>query len=74
MPPEVRRRVFEPFFTTRRSRGGTGLGLHIVHNIVTGRLGGRIAVASEMGRGATFRVVIPRVAPYDDLELPTVGS
>jgi signal transduction histidine kinase len=74
MPPEVRRRVFEPFFTTRRSQGGTGLGLHIVHNIVTGRLGGRIAVASEMGRGATFRVVIPRVAPYDDLELPTVGS
>jgi len=65
MPAEVRRRAFEPFFTTRRSQGGTGLGLHIVHNIVTGRLGGRISVSSEPGSGTTFRVVIPRVAPHE---------
>jgi signal transduction histidine kinase len=67
MAPDVRRRAFEPFFTTRRSQGGTGLGLHIVHNIVTGRLGGRISVTSEPGRGTSFRVVIPRVAPHEDL-------
>ncbi|MEA2832610.1 MAG: hypothetical protein QOG66_812 [Methylobacteriaceae bacterium] len=68
MAPDVRRRAFEPFFTTRRSQGGTGLGLHIVHNIVTGRLGGRISVTSESGHGASFRVVIPRVAPHEDLD------
>jgi signal transduction histidine kinase len=67
MAPDVRRRAFEPFFTTRRSQGGTGLGLHIVHNIVTGRLGGRISVTSEPGHGTSFRVVIPRVAPHEDL-------
>jgi signal transduction histidine kinase len=67
MAAEVRRRVFEPFFTTRRRQGGTGLGLHIVHNIVTGRLGGRISVASEPGQGTTFRVVIPRVAPHEEV-------
>jgi signal transduction histidine kinase len=66
MPAEVRRRAFEPFFTTRRGQGGTGLGLHIVHNIVTGRLGGRISVSSELDGGTTFRVLIPRVAPHEN--------
>lgn len=74
MPPDVRRRAFEPFFTTRRGQGGTGLGLHIVHNIVTGRLGGRISVSSEPGRGTTFRVLIPCVAPHDDTAPAIVGS
>ncbi|MBV8849456.1 MAG: HAMP domain-containing histidine kinase [Methylobacteriaceae bacterium] len=74
MPADVRRRVFEPFFTTRRSQGGTGLGLHIVHNIVTGRLGGRISVASEPGQGTTFRVVIPRVAPHEDAAAIVLGT
>ena len=74
MPPDVRRRAFEPFFTTRRGQGGTGLGLHIVHNIVTGRLGGRISVSSEPGRGTTFRVLIPCVAPHDDTAPTIVGS
>ncbi len=41
MSLDVRRRAFDPFFTTRRDQGGTGLGLHIVYNIVTNRLGGR---------------------------------
>ena len=74
MPPDVRRRAFEPFFTTRRGQGGTGLGLHIVHNIVTGRLGGRISVSSEPGRGTTFRVLIPCVAPHDDTAPAIVES
>jgi signal transduction histidine kinase len=74
MPPDVRRRAFEPFFTTRRGQGGTGLGLHIVHNIVTGRLGGRISVSSEPGRGTTFRVLIPCVAPHDESAPAIVGS
>lgn len=63
MSEEVERRAFEPFFTTRRGEGGTGLGLHIVHNLVVRQLGGRISLTSEIGRGTSFRVVLPLVAP-----------
>ncbi|WP_404326305.1 sensor histidine kinase [Aerophototrophica crusticola] len=56
-------RVFEPFFTTRRGTGGTGLGLHIVYNIVTKTLGGRIEVASRLGHGTRFTLTLPLVAP-----------
>lgn len=66
MPDNVQRRAFEPFFTTRRNQGGTGLGLHIVYNIVTRRLGGRIVLASAPGRGTTFRITLPLVAPRDE--------
>ena len=48
---DVRRQAFNPFFTTRRDHGCTGLGLHIVHNIVTNRLGGRLSLDSEPGEG-----------------------
>ena len=60
IPPEARDRVFEPFFTTRRNSGGTGLGLHIIHNLVTGRLGGSIGLQSEVGRGVRFTLRFPR--------------
>ena len=66
MSAEVQHRAFEPFFTTRRNRGGTGLGLHIVYNIVTQRLGGRLRLESEMGRGSTFRIRLPLIAPKDE--------
>jgi PAS domain S-box-containing protein len=59
----VRRKAFDPFFTTRRDRGGTGLGLHIVHSIVTNCLGGRVNLDSEPGEGTTIQLVLPRVAP-----------
>jgi signal transduction histidine kinase len=62
---EVRRQVFDPFFTTRRDQGSTGLGLHIVHNIVTNRLGGRINLESKPGSGTKFRIVVPREAPLE---------
>lgn len=68
MSPEVRRQVFDPFFTTRRDQGSTGLGLHIVHNIVTNRLGGRIQLETKPGAGTKIRIVIPREGP---LELAT---
>ncbi|MBT9505901.1 PAS domain S-box protein [Rhodoferax sp.] len=56
-------RVFEPFFTTRLGQGGSGLGLHIVHNIVTGLLGGHIDASSRAGEGATFSLRLPMIAP-----------
>lgn len=55
--------IFDPFFTTKRGHGGTGLGLHIVYNIVTQRLGGDIQVASQPGAGTRFTIRIPAVAP-----------
>jgi PAS domain S-box-containing protein len=58
-------RIFDPFFTTRLGQGGSGLGLNIVHNIVTGPLGGSIEVNSELGRGTRFCVTLPLVAPKD---------
>ena len=56
-------RVFEPFFTTQRGQGSTGLGLHIVFNLVHARLGGEIEVASILGAGTRFTVIFPCVAP-----------
>lgn len=53
-------RIFDPFFTTRRDAGGTGLGLHLVYNLVTQRLGGRIDVDSRVGQGTRFIVAFPR--------------
>lgn len=55
--------LFEPFFTTRRGRGGTGLGLNIAHNQVTVRLGGSISVDSTPGQGCRFLLRLPRQAP-----------
>jgi signal transduction histidine kinase len=71
MDEETKRRAFEPFFTTRRNHGGTGLGLHIVFNLVTRRLGGRLLLESEPGKGTTFRIRLPLSAPDDDFaEIP----
>ncbi len=65
MSPDVRRRAFDPFFTTRRDQGGTGLGLHIVYSIVTNRLGGRINLSSAPGEGTRIQIILPRVAPME---------
>lgn len=52
-------RIFDPFFTTRRGSGGTGLGLHIVHNLVRGPLGGTLTADSREGDGTTITVTFP---------------
>ncbi|MGC2855614.1 AAA family ATPase [Novispirillum sp. DQ9] len=64
IPAEHRDRIFDPFFTTRRGQGGSGLGLHIVFNLVTAVLGGTVALDPPgPGGGTVFRIRFPRVAP-----------
>ncbi|OOF00043.1 sensor histidine kinase [Salinivibrio sp. IB643] len=63
MTPEVQKRIFDPFYTTRLGQGGSGLGLHITFNLVTGLLGGRIEVKSEPDKGSRFTITIPSTAP-----------
>ncbi len=59
IPPQHLSKIFEPFFTTARNFGGTGLGLHIVYNLVTQKLKGTIDVQSEVGVGTLFVVRFP---------------
>jgi signal transduction histidine kinase len=62
--PALHGRVFEPFFTTRRMLGGSGLGLYIVNRIVTRQLDGTIALEGDAGHGACFVMQFPRVARH----------
>jgi two-component system cell cycle sensor histidine kinase/response regulator CckA len=57
--PELMDRIFDPFFTTRRAQGGSGLGLATAHGIIR-QSGGFLTVESEVGRGTTFRIHLPR--------------
>ena len=59
MTEEVLARIFDPFFTTRRGSGGTGLGLHLTHQLAVDILGAELQVSSTPGRGTLFRVRLP---------------
>lgn len=63
MDEAILNRVFEPFFTTRLGSGGTGLGMHLIHNIITNILGGKVQVWSQPGEGTRVIVDIPLNAP-----------
>ena len=63
IPEENLGQVFEPFFTTRRAQGGTGLGLNIAYNIMVSRFGGGLRVQSALGSGTSFILRFPRVSP-----------
>lgn len=63
MSADVRHKAFDPFFTTRRDQGCTGLGLHTVHTIVTNCLGGQVSLDSEPDEGTIIRITLPRVVP-----------
>jgi two-component system, NtrC family, sensor kinase len=64
IPPEVRERMFNPFFTTKPAGEGTGLGLSISHDIVVKQHAGTIEVESRTGEFTEFRIVLPRTAAF----------
>jgi signal transduction histidine kinase len=72
MTPEVRAKLFQPFFTTKPAGEGTGMGLAVVHGIVAAHQG-RIRVDSVPGQGSIFTVHLPRVPPLE-LGLPAPGT
>jgi signal transduction histidine kinase/ligand-binding sensor domain-containing protein len=61
MEESVRDRVFEPFFTTKRGQGGSGLGMHIVYNVVTQLMRGEISCESTPGKGVRFTITLPKI-------------
>jgi signal transduction histidine kinase/HAMP domain-containing protein len=63
IPPENLGKIFDPFFTTTLGQGGSGLGLNIVYNLVSGLLGGQIQVYSKIGEGSEFLISLPLHAP-----------
>lgn len=74
MVPEIQKKIFEPYFTTKKESGGTGLGLAVVYGIVRNH-GGFITVQSEPGKGSTFRVFLPVGTNRAHKEhLPTVDA
>lgn len=60
IPEDIRDKVFDPFFTTKESGRGTGQGLAIAHSVVVDRHGGTLTFASEVGKGTTFFIRLPR--------------
>lgn len=59
IPEHLCKRIFDPFVTTKRGQGGSGLGMHLVFNLVTQALNGSITVSSEEGKGVEFMIVFP---------------
>jgi CheY-like chemotaxis protein len=72
IPPDVLPRIFDPFFTTKPAGKGTGLGLTMVYSFAQ-QCGGYVDVASEVGRGTTFRLFLPRAEPIR-VEKPRIST
>jgi len=62
IPPEVREKLFNPFFTTKPAGEGTGLGLSISHDIIVKQHGGSIEVDTQPGEFTEFRIILPRAS------------
>lgn len=59
IPEHLRKRIFDPFVTTKRGQGGSGLGMHLVYNLVTQALNGSISISSEETKGVEFQIIFP---------------
>jgi signal transduction histidine kinase len=64
MTPDVKEKMFNPFFTTKPTGEGTGLGLSISHDIIVKQHGGSIEVDTQPGEFTVIRVILPRVAAF----------
>jgi len=73
IPPEILPQIFEPFFSTKEAENGVGLGLAVAYGIIQ-RHGGRIDVESEVGRGTTFHLRLPRHATVNEEEETVVSN
>ncbi len=62
--PEIQNKIFDPFVTTSRGTGGSGLGMHLVYNLVTQALQGRITMQTKPNKGATFEIVFPVIVQH----------
>lgn len=67
IPLNLRKRIFDPFVTTKRGQGGSGLGMHLVYNLVTQALNGSISLQSEDNKGVEFKIIFPvkQINPAD---------
>lgn len=68
MTAEVQQHIFDPFYTTRRGMGGSGLGMYLVFNLVTSSLCGKIDCVSKLGEGVTFTLTLPYCSPENARE------
>jgi hypothetical protein len=73
IPDEIKDRIFDPFFSTKKRGEGTGMGLAVSHGIVK-RFGGAITIESQLGQGATFNVFLPVIQGPDELTPFTIES
>ena len=79
MPEDVKKRIFEPFFTTREQGRGTGMGLSVVHGIISS-MSGNISVYSDEGQGSSFTILLPlcprdtAAAENDSEDIPITGG
>lgn len=63
----LHQKIFEPFFTSKRGKGGSGLGLNLVFNLVSQKLGGQLAFESEAGKGVHFTITLPKELTMDKI-------
>jgi signal transduction histidine kinase len=62
IPPEIKEKMFNPFFTTKPAGEGTGLGLSISHDIIVKQHAGSIEVKTQPGEFTEFKIILPRIA------------
>ena len=72
MTPEQKAKVYDPFFTTKQGKGGTGLGMHIVFNIVTQKLCGDISLETSPGNGVRYVLTLPANHPGGTCDISEV--